>query len=68
LGILAGFDYGRVWIDDDPSVEGGTSDVWHNSFGGGIWISPMDIITMQFSIFKGDDDKGLFSFGGKFFF
>ena len=33
FGLFAGFDHGRVWVDDD------TSDVWHYNYGGGFWIA-----------------------------
>ncbi len=62
MGILAGFDHGRVWLDDEDS------NVWHYSYGGGIFVSPLDLITMHFSLFRGDDAFNRFTFGGSFFF
>lgn len=49
LGILGGYDYGRVWSDFDKS------DNWHDSYGGGIWISPFDLAVLTFSYFRSDD-------------
>lgn len=37
FGLSAFFDVGRVWYDDE------SSSIWHNNFGGGIWVSPMDV-------------------------
>ncbi len=36
MGVLGFFDNGRVWTDDEDS------DVWHNSYGGGIWFNLFD--------------------------
>ncbi|MEZ4962743.1 MAG: hypothetical protein R2830_23155 [Saprospiraceae bacterium] len=62
LGILGGYDYGRVWSDkvDEP-------DDWHNAYGGGLWLSPFNLAVLNFSIFESDD--GLrFEFRGAFAF
>ena len=65
LGILAGFDHGRVWYQEDDNDDG--SD-WHYSYGGGIFVSPFDIITIHLSLFRGDGEQTRFMFGGRFFF
>jgi hypothetical protein len=62
LGVFGGFDYGRVWLEGDGS------DLWHTSTGGGVFISPFNISTLSFGIFKGDDAQARFTFGGGFFF
>jgi hypothetical protein len=62
LGILAGFDLGRVWI------EGEDSDKWHHGYGGGVWISPLKLLTINVSIFTGDGENTWGSFGAGFFF
>jgi hemolysin activation/secretion protein len=62
LGVLAGFDLGRVW------VEGEASEKWHRSYGGGIWVSPFKVMTINFSVFTGDGDSTWNSFGAGFFF
>jgi hypothetical protein len=38
LGIFGSFDYGRVWL------KGEESESWHNSLGGGVWLSPVDAL------------------------
>ena len=48
-GILGGFDYGRVWLDND------TSEKWHNTFGGGIWINGVNLVTARVSYFYSTD-------------
>ncbi|MFK7935301.1 MAG: metallophosphoesterase, partial [Saprospiraceae bacterium] len=50
FGLTAGYDYGRIWLDD---VE---SDEWHDSYGGGIWIAPVDFIILSGEYFRSDED------------
>lgn len=61
-GLFAGFDYGRVWLDGEEETD------WHNSIGGGIFISPFDQATIRVGIFKGDDEPERLLLGGGFFF
>jgi hypothetical protein len=65
FGILGGFDHGRVWFQEDS---GNDSDTWHYSYGGGIWMSPFDLLTFNISFFRGDNEENTFLFGGGFFF
>lgn len=60
-GIYMGYDYGRVWVEDD------TSNKWHNSAGGGLWLNGVDSITAKVSYFKGSD-QGRIVFGLAFGF
>ncbi len=62
MGIFGGFDYGRVWIDNE------NSDKWHYGLGGGLFFAPFDILAINFSYFTGDGEFNRFSFGGGFFF
>lgn len=62
LGIYGGFDHGRVWADvDEP-------DVWHTSYGGGLYASPFDVLTLQLGMFKSEENFWRFGFGSAFFF
>jgi hemolysin activation/secretion protein len=45
VGLYGGFDYGRVWL------KGEDSEVWHNSYGGGLWITPVDALVFSFGLF-----------------
>ncbi|PZR28897.1 MAG: hypothetical protein DI538_24445, partial [Azospira oryzae] len=45
LGITGSFDYGRVWESNDPS------DNWHYSYGGSIWIAPVDVLVISLGTF-----------------
>jgi hemolysin activation/secretion protein len=40
MGIHGFFDTGRVWVKNDPSTPTGTSNEWHQGYGGGLWLSP----------------------------
>jgi len=55
-GFFGGFDYGRVWTKND------TSDKWHQSFGGGVWLNGVNLVTTKLSYFY-SSDGGRVSFG-----
>ena len=58
LGIMGGFDYGRVWLDDE------NSDKWHSAYGGGLWIAPVDFIVINLGLFRSDEeDRFTFTVG-----
>ncbi len=61
IGVFGGFDYGRVWISDDPSKK------WNTSFGVGIWVNGADVLTANLSLFNSDDGPR-FAFGVGFGF
>lgn len=48
-GILAGYDYGRVWLTGEDSNK------WHQSYGGGLWINGLNMFTGRITFFKGND-------------
>ncbi|MBP0904290.1 metallophosphoesterase [Mariniflexile gromovii] len=65
VGVYGGFDYGRVWLDDD------NSRVWNTSVGGGIFANIANMMTFNLSSFHGDDGLRLafkMGFGFLFFF
>ncbi|TRZ41886.1 metallophosphoesterase [Robertkochia solimangrovi] len=49
LGVFGGFDYGRVWVDDDPSRR------WHSSVGGGLYMNALSFFTANISYFNSAD-------------
>jgi Calcineurin-like phosphoesterase/Omp85 superfamily domain len=51
FGIVPAFDYGRVWSDGEQS------DTWHYSYGGGIWVAPLDLISIAFSLMKSEEGQ-----------
>ena len=53
IGVSAGFDYGRVWMEDEPSEK------WHNDYGGGLWINGFYAITANAGFYHGDDGNRL---------
>ncbi|MBS9464310.1 hypothetical protein KIM67_17940 [Flagellimonas sp. 389] len=46
VGLYGGFDYGRVWAENDPS------DKWHTSQGGGFWISSLQALKFNIGYFN----------------
>ena len=64
LGIYGGLDHGRVWYPGE-SFE---SETWHYSYGGGLFISPFDIVTINMGLFKNDEGISRFNLGSSFFF
>lgn len=60
IGMYGGFDYGRVWLNND------TSNVWHTSQGGGLWISGYRFLAFNVGFFnsvEGNQVQVGFGFG-----
>ena len=49
LGIYGGFDYGRIWLDQE------VSDKWNNSYGGGFFINGAEILSANLGLFNSID-------------
>lgn len=49
IGVFGGYDVGRVWVPND------TSNVWHASYGGGIWVNTADLMGATFNLFTGEE-------------
>jgi hypothetical protein len=56
-GILGGFDYGRVWLKGEDSQK------WHQSFGGGLWLNGLNVITGRLTYFKSAGEEARIAFG-----
>ncbi|UMB61013.1 metallophosphoesterase [Lutibacter sp. A80] len=56
LGLFTGFDYGRVWLDNE------NSNNWKTSYGGGFWLVGADLINLNISVFN-SKDGAYFNFG-----
>ncbi|MFC2115788.1 BamA/TamA family outer membrane protein, partial [Bacteroidota bacterium] len=63
FGIIGFNDFGRVWLDKEDS------HIWHNGFGGGLWMSPFSLAVLS-ATYEGSKDQpaGLFSFRFNFLF
>lgn len=61
LGLLAFYDTGRIWADNDES------DKWLSGYGGGFWISPLRrlVLTITYAASK-EDKMPLVGLGWKF--
>jgi predicted phosphodiesterase len=58
IGVYGGFDYGRVWIDNNLVLDGNTafnSSKWNTSIGGGVFANAANIATLNLSAFNSDD-------------
>lgn len=62
LGVFGGLDYGRVWVPTE------NSKVWHYAYGGGVFFSPFNLITVNAGLFRSDDGVNRFTLGSGFFF
>ncbi|RMA58936.1 outer membrane protein assembly factor [Ulvibacter antarcticus] len=59
LSVYGGYDIGRVWVESD------TSDIWHDSYGGGFLVNWTDALKGNFSSFVSEEGTRL-SFGFAF--
>jgi len=61
MGVTLGFDYGRVWEEDD------NSDIWHNDFGGSIFINGFNALSGNLGLYHSEDgNRVMFSLGFNF--
>ncbi len=61
LGILAFYDTGRIWADNDDSNK------WLSGYGGGFWISPLKRLVFSITYAVSKEDKlPLVGLGWKF--
>jgi hypothetical protein len=62
FGILGFNDIGRVWADSEKS------DVWHDGYGGGIWLAPLNKFVVTASLTYSNEERhlGLLTFGYQF--
>jgi hypothetical protein len=51
LGVLLFHDVGRVWVDDE------SSNKWHNGYGGGLWISPVQRFVITATVAHSREEK-----------
>lgn len=49
LGLLVGYDVGRVWKNGENSRK------WHQSVGAGFWVNVLETISARFNYFIGED-------------
>ncbi|WP_379952763.1 metallophosphatase [Dokdonia sp. R78006] len=57
-GVTGGFDYGRVWVEND------NSDKWRNSVGGSFWVSGLETFTTNLGYYSSaDGGRIVFSLG-----
>ena len=61
VGLLGFADFGRVWQDNENSKK------WHNSFGGGVYFIPFNIVAISATVAVSKEERLFnFSVGTKF--
>jgi len=61
VGVYSGFDYGRVWLNEEDSKK------WHNSYGGGFFINGAELLSANIGLFNSSDGlRAAFSLGFQF--
>jgi hypothetical protein len=53
LGLLVFNDVGRVWADNEQSTQ------WHDGYGWGIWIAPLNRLVVGASLMYSKEEKNL---------
>lgn len=53
VGVLGFFDNGRVWTDGEDS------DVWHQGYGGGVWLALLNQFVLTGTYGLSDENKGV---------
>ena len=61
VGVIGFYDIGRVWMKHEDSKK------WHQSYGGGLYYSPFNIVIVSATVGVSNEDKLFnFSLGTKF--
>jgi len=61
LGVFGSFDYGRSFLENE------NVDDWHTSYGGGIYLTPLNLIGFKIGYYLANEDSQL-SIGGSLAF
>jgi len=49
IGLFGGFDYGRIWLNNENSTN------WKTSYGAGFWLVGAEMINLNLSVFNSKD-------------
>ncbi|WP_417885364.1 metallophosphatase [Zunongwangia sp.] len=61
MGVTLGFDYGRVWTENDDSEK------WHNNFGGSVFINGFNALSGNLGLYHSDEgNRVMFTLGFNF--
>jgi outer membrane protein assembly factor BamA len=53
FGLLAFNDVGRVWVENE------NSSAWHNGYGGGLWVAPLNKVVFTAILSYSKEEKNL---------
>ncbi len=68
VGLVLFHDFGRVWVEDDPSTDTGKSNKMHRAWGGGIWLAPLNKISFGLDYSRSTLDEDALYLRMGFFF
>ncbi len=68
LGIVLFHDFGRVWVENDPSTATGESNKMHRAYGAGIWLAPLNKISFGLDYSRSTLDENALYLRMGFFF
>ena len=57
IGVYGGFDYGKVWGEQNLTINPFSSKRWKNSYGGGVFFNAANMLGANIAAF--DSDEGL---------
>ncbi len=61
FGVTGGFDYGRVWLNNE------NSNKWHTDYGGSVFINGFSVFTGNVGYYTSEEgNRVVFTFGFKF--
>ena len=67
IGVYGGFDYGKVWGEQNLTVNPFSSKRWNNSYGGGVFFNAANMLGANIAAFNSDDGLRIaISLGFKF--
>lgn len=59
-GLVFFHDVGRVWMDEDPSVNDGDSNFWHRGYGMGVFVAPFQKAAITFDYSRSNTSERAF--------
>ena len=67
IGVYGGFDYGKVWGEQNLTINPFSSKKWNNSYGGGVFFNAANMLGANIAAFNSDDGLRIaISLGFKF--
>jgi len=55
IGIYSGFDYGRIWGQQNSFINPSVNKNWNTSYGGGVFFNASNMLVANLAAFNSDD-------------